>query len=320
MKRNVGFLLIGAGLLSLLYFLNPIGVFTWTGFSFGTEEIYLEKSVDSSSLNKLELDVGSADVKVTRGSGDQARVTLSGRASSNYADKLDLKVETRGDTLVLGLNQDVVSIGFKVLDIEMNVELPEKQWKSAKLETGSGNIDLAELKGDSIGIKVGSGNISAQEIAFQKIELNGGSGNATLSQIETDQMDLQLASGNLNVTKYTADLLKFDLGSGNVELFDGQSAVEGHVSSGNVRIEAEELLHNTDLKLGSGNATVELARQPKSLEVDFRGGSGNGQIGFTGIEYQEKSEEGDVLRGTFGSGDVKLNVQTSSGDFKLEEG
>lgn len=321
MRRSMGFLLIGAGVLSILIFWNPGGVISWSGFSFDSREVKLEESVSAESLSRLKVETGAVDVRLLRGSEDEVKVYLNGKASPKYADNLGIKAETQGDTLVLGLQgEEGFTFGYRAMDIEMSVELPEKQWKSVHVEIGSGNIDSSGLRSDFIGVKAGSGDISLEDLVAREMDIKGGSGDAFLSKIESDTVTLELGSGDIEMDQYTAGKIRFKLGSGDVELADGQSELEGITHSGNIRLEASELLHNTELKTGSGDVTVKLSEQPRSLAVDFAGGSGEGKVNWKDFHVQNQSEDNDVLIGTFGSGDIKLKVETGSGNFRLEEG
>lgn len=140
----------------------------------------------------------------------------------------------------------------------------------------------------------------------------------TLPEKQWNTVDVETGSGNITIDGLETDSLAFDAGSGNVKLIDGQAEIKGKVGSGNILVETRELLHDADLKTGSGNVTVKLAERPESLHVDYRGGSGQGRIQWDGFVYELESDERDVVKGSFGSGEVQLYVRTGSGNFTLK--
>ncbi|MEY9095165.1 DUF4097 domain-containing protein [Paenibacillus sp. RC84] len=318
MRRNMGFLLIGAGVLALLYYFNPVGVFSWNGLSFKTQDIHLEKTAEAASLQNITVETGSADTRIVKGEGDQVNVRLDGSVSKKQAEKFQLKVDAKGDTLSVGIEEpNEIGVGVTIINVELVVELPEKNWKSVRVQSGSGNIDLESLKGDSVETKAGSGDTSFREIKSAKLVANAGSGNIYVADVQGDAITLKADSGDIRAEQYAANDLKFEGHSGNVELKQGKASLQGETHSGDIRVEAGELLRDADLKSGSGSVKIELTEEPKSLAVDFEGGSGNGSVDWEAFSYEEKNDKKDRLKGKFGSGEVKLKVRTGSGDFQL---
>lgn len=291
-----------------------IGVLIWFGLSvwnsdegfmsglpfFGTKEVHIEKSFEASSLKNVEVDVSSSDINVIRGNSAQINVRVQGKASSKIASKIDLKAKTKGDTLELGIDQpNGFQFGFHYSNVSITVEVPEKQW-------------------NEIQAKVSSGNISVEKIESKSIEAKASSGNIKLTSSQAAEMELSTSSGNIKAADFKADSLKFHTSSGDVSLKDGEAKLKGDATSGNIRLDVDELLHDADLSTGSGNVTVTLDREPKSLAVDYRGGSGSGKIKWDGFRYEDKGKDGNMLKGSFGAGETKLKVTTGSGNFKMD--
>jgi lia operon protein LiaG len=186
-----------------------------------------------------------------------------------------------------------------MMDIDLSVELPEKQWAAATIESGGGNVNVQAVNAGSIKVQTGSGNIEAMEIKAESITLESG-------------------SGNIAAERYTAKTLNFQDGNGNVKLKDGESAVQGQTGAGNIHLESERLIHDTSLRAGSGGVTVDLLQEPSSLGVDFQGSPDMADIQWDGIRYELKDEDEGRLKGTFGSGGALLQVRIGSGKFTLE--
>lgn len=321
MKKRTGYLIVAAGVLLLIFTMNPRNIFSDVhfGFSFDTKKINEETTLAADDFQDMILQTGSTDIMVTKGNADEIKVRLNGKVSSKYADQVKLKVEPNGDSLVLGVDEDHgIDLGINIMDIELSVELPEKQWAAANIESGSGEIEIGSIRGDEVTVKAGSGNVTVQHVNAGELTVKTGSGNIEAEEIEAESVSLVSGSGQISADRYHATQLDFQNGSGNVELKDGESALQGKTGSGNIRVDMERLIHDADLRTGSGNVSIDLDEEPTSLEVDFQGSSGEGNIQLDGMRYEVKDEDRGRLKGTLGSGEFLLKVRTGSGNFKLE--
>ncbi|MCZ8520680.1 MULTISPECIES: DUF4097 family beta strand repeat-containing protein [Paenibacillus] len=301
-KRNTksGLLLLAGGILMLVFILTKEG---WAqipvSFSLNTKEVRMEKTADPASIEHIKINSGSTDVRVVPGSSDEIRTRLEGKASPAYAEKLRLDVKPQGETLQIDVSaSDSFQIGINLTELDLIVELPEKDWKSVSVRTQSGDAELAGLKG-------------------AKVEAEAGSGDIETKGIEAAQLKLRTSSGNIGTEEFKGEELAFRAESGDVSLTGVQSALKGSAATGTITVRTEELLYPADLTTGSGDVIVQPARQPGNLSVDFRGGSGTGKIQWEGFTYRENNEEGDRIAGVFGAGEIPLKVHTSSGDFTL---
>ncbi|SDD48635.1 lia operon protein LiaG [Paenibacillus sp. UNCCL117] len=320
MKKSFGYILIAAGVLIALFVLNPVRLWSGGDFLFRAKDIQQEQSLDASRVRTVRVESGSTELEIVPGSSDQIRVWLSGKASAKFADGLKLKVEPEGDTARISVDvPDDVGVGIQRLDLELRVEVPETGLKLLNVESSSGDVQLERINADQLQIRASSGNIHLEQLKGEKVLANASSGNVQAVDIQATTIDLQTRSGNLYAEDYKAAELKFETTSGDVKLEDGQAIVSGHTDSGRIRLEADELTRNTDLKGSSGDVIVALSQQPKSLKLDYRGGSGEGKVEWEGMSYTIKQEEGKRIEGSFGSGDIKLNVRTNSGEFRLEK-
>jgi len=321
MKKRTGYLIVAVGVLLLIFTMNPRNIFSdiQFGFSFDTKKINEEQTLDADIYRDLTVKTGSINIHVIPGATDQITARLNGKVSSKYADQVKLKVEPNGDSMTVGVEEDHgINLGISIMDLQLTVELPEKNWETAKIESGSGNIEIESLLGDEVTVKAGSGNVNVQQVNAGELAVHTGSGNIEVEEIEVVSVALQSGSGEISADGYHAEQLSFQNGSGNVELSDGEAALQGKTGSGNIRVDAERLVHDADLRTGSGNVSIDLAQEPTSLEVDYQGSSGEGNIRLDGMRYEVKDEDKGRLKGTLGSGDVLLKVRTGSGNFKLE--
>lgn len=274
--------------------------FAHNWFSFASNKIDIVQTLEADRLDRIVVEAGSTDVNIVRGRSDQIEVRLHGKTSASYKDKIELLAEAKGDTAMLEAKKpEDWRPGFRVQNLVMTVELPEKQWNEIRVDASSGNIALSELVSDSIRVEVGSGNLK-------------------LADSEAGEISLKTGSGNVSASGFQAETLAFAVRSGNVELKDGEAELKGETGSGNIRVEFAQLVRDAELATGSGNVAIRLDREPKSLSVDYRGKSGNGKIGWKGFDFREKDEDGSTIKGAFGGGGTKLKVTTGSGNFTLD--
>jgi len=291
-------IVIAAALCFLFYAVGPMqGLFA----DFNTREVQVNKTIAAAGIDSIDLSAGSADVEIVPGDAEQIRANLHGRAGTLTAKRIQVRAQTRGDTLYVSLERPGGWLfggifGWMTARLTLTVELPEKQWKALQVAAASGNIRLSQIRSDQLSARTGSG-----KIALENAE-NGG-------------IALRTGSGDITANHFRADKMTAETGSGDIRLTDGEAKLTGQTGSGNIRLETDALRRDADLRTGSGDVDVRLASAPSSLAVDVRTGSGSERIEWDGFAAEEKSRS--VLRGAFGDGGVKLTVRTGSGDFTL---
>jgi len=310
----IGLILLVAGVIGI--------VITFSGdddlLDFGTKRIDMGETVAAAAVTDIHVKGSSVNVEIGRGAGSDILVALEGRASEKFIDKIDLKVDTDGSRLTIEPDMpNGFSIGINIIDIKLRIELPEKQWKDVSVNVGSGDIALSDVAASRLILEAGSGNIEASRIEGDSVKLHSGSGNQRLAEVKAaNAIELEVGSGNVTVDTFEAGSLGVDATSGNVKLLDGTAAIAATTGSGNIRYETAELTQDARFKAGSGDVTIELDEEPRSLRVEFRTGSGESDIDWDGVQYDIK-EEGDVS-GRFGPGEALLEVTTGSGNIELE--
>ncbi|GGG63812.1 DUF4097 family beta strand repeat-containing protein [Paenibacillus radicis (ex Gao et al. 2016)] len=250
-------------------------------WNFGTEPYSKSETIDASSARNIAIETKSLNVNVVRGTQKEVVVRLEGRASAKYADRFDMDVEQSGDTLhIIGKYKDALTIGFNFENIKLIVELPEKAWDQFEVKSASGNIRLAD--------------------------------------IQASQLELANSSGNIKVEDYAVTQLNFAIGSGNIVLEDGTGEIKGDTRSGNVHIDSEQILNPITLKVRSGNVKIESENEPESAKIQFRTGSGNSKVKWSQFSTVNSNDGGlDGVVGS-GSGNIVIDVETRSGNLRIQ--
>ncbi|WP_238187092.1 DUF4097 family beta strand repeat-containing protein [Paenibacillus sp. L3-i20] len=319
LSRFFGLLLVVIGVVALFYVLSPgEGSPFKKLFKMVTKEISVEEKYDINDLKHLSIDDSSMNIDIIPGSSSQAIVRMTGSVSKNVFNEYKLEGRKDGDTLRIKTKSGDGWNWFTWSTVKLTIELPEKQWEEFTVYTNSGNISVQQVLSTKLSLKTSSGNIQAKEVEGQAISLKSTSGNIKLSEASSDDVELKTSSGNITVEEYEAKQIDINTVSGNIKAIEGLSEIKAKSSSGNITIKGEDLLHDTDLKSTSGNVTIDVYNEPTSLAVDYSGGSGQGNIKISNFSYETKSNDRDVIKGAFGTGETELIVRTSSGNFTLK--
>ncbi|MFC4098667.1 DUF4097 family beta strand repeat-containing protein [Paenibacillus xanthanilyticus] len=268
-------------------------------FSFGTVEVAKEASASAAGIERIKLGASAADIDIVRGAGDKFKATLTGRASKKFLDRIEVKLVPSGSELIVDVKASTgFSIGLNILDVDLRLEVPDRQWSKLVIDGGSGNVELSDLKIDELIASIGSGNVHVKNLTSRKLELEAG-------------------SGNLHAESSKADLVQMDVSSGNLRLTDvAASAVDAETGSGNIYVTADQLSGSVKAETGSGNVTIATLERPESATVQFATGSGDLKNEWE--DGRESDEDGVKEQIVFGSGDVSVAVETGSGNLYLE--
>jgi lia operon protein LiaG len=250
------------------------------GFSLETYNVHDNVVVQNSDISSIEINISSADLMLHPSGENEIIVEMNGKISKKLKKKLKLDVQESGNKLTIGLlgeEQIKLNIGVLIVDTRVEVFLPQKIYDSLNIKTSSGDMEIQDFKAKETILKTSSGSLMIRDFHGKEHHFQSSSGEIILENVTGD--------------------------------------ITAESSSGDISIQLENETGDIDAKTSSGDVTIEYRDQPASLNLDFKGSSGDGEILIDGVKFEENSEH--KIRGTIGSGDYKLNVRTSSGDFVL---
>jgi DUF4097 and DUF4098 domain-containing protein YvlB len=297
------------------------------------------------------------DIIVEGYDGTQIQAVLEKRMiSQRVEDKTkfeEMRLHHRQEGAVLHLELQGAE-GLKTSDGTVKLRLRIPTSLDLDLRTDSQDISLSQLSriDGQVRLESESGNLDLRNIALKRLDLQTRSGNVSADQaselitIQTQSGDIKLkgsvyesqlstASGQIQVEAGVNHLLKAESASGdlNVQLLDGRGRLDLRSKSGDIeltgQIQAETELGavsgdlHCDLNL-SDSASVGLSTQSGDVDLILRPGSQcklevsavSGDIECRlDLQQRESSEHG--LRGTLGSGEAQLKIQTQSGDVLI---
>jgi len=256
------------------------------------------KEVPSSGVRSIEISSRGINAYIVRGGADRIQAVLTSKSGTTFLHGFELNAEMKdGGILVIEANRSTPWIPvFMRMGADLTVELPANLYESVTLAIGSGNASVADVEANKIAVTSGSGNIAFGNLSAQEMTVRSG-------------------SGNITGERFAAGLLSAETGSGNIKLADGSAGLRAKTGSGNIRLELEELDRDAELQTGSGNVTVLLRKEPKSLRFDLSARSGNSSVEWP--HRTESAADHRGMKGTIGAGETELTVRTGSGNIKL---
>ncbi|MFS0862681.1 DUF4097 family beta strand repeat-containing protein [Fredinandcohnia sp. 179-A 10B2 NHS] len=310
-------LLVMVGVLGLIISVNTSGVEV---FTFSSVEVDEKQEVPAEGVKKIVIDSPSVDVNVTPGNGDEIYVEFTGKVGKKSKALYNLDINEDGDTVEITMEKEnkFQFMMFNFTKVSLNVEVPEKVYEELQINAASGDIVVDEVNAQELTIETHSGDIDVKNgEGIGKLVVKASSGDVLVNDVFVEnKLEIKTSSGDIVATDNQAKVIELLASSGDISTTNLNSKeVTINTSSGDIEVEAVEVTGDLILEASSGDIDVEFLKTPASLAVDFRGGSGDGDANIEGMEFSEKTEHRII--GEIGSGEYKLNVRTSSGDFTV---
>lgn len=204
-----------------------------------------------------------------------------------------------------------VSETLHVSTVSGDIFLGQSQ-SDTTLSTTSGNVTADRLEGDVRASTV-SGDLSLGEVRGDML-FSTTSGITHLGE-GTGRFEADTTSGDIRVEELRGNFL-IDSTSGDVYVSDGSGCGRADTVSGDVHISLGELTGGLNVSTTSGNAVLELPGTG-SWTLDFDSVSGECSTFFD--ERLHFNKRGNKASGTYGDGENKIDVSTTSGDLRITE-
>lgn len=295
-----------------------------------------ERRLQVTGPVQLDVTTGSGSISVRTGDASSVRVVGIIRASSGWFDGTDPeeKVRTLEANPPVEQNGNVIRIGhIEDRELRRNVsisyELVVPVETRLNSETGSGDQSIEGAQGP-VKASTGSGNLTIATVGAE-VEADTGSGDITLSSIN-GRLRAETGSGNIRGTgiagAIVADTGSGDVrveqtapgdvdvgtGSGNVELGGVRGSLRVSTGSGDITV-GGEATGAWKLDAGSGNITVRL---PSGAAFDLNARTSSGRVTIDHPVTVQGSIGRGELRGKVRGGGFLLEVDTGSGDIRIE--
>lgn len=294
--------------------------FMTDSLGFRTASIQDKKTVNNDKIEQIEIQHASSDVHVTSTAGKEITVEMKGKVSRKLQDQFKLKIAENGDKVIIAVIQNndwMPNIGINMVDVNLEVALPEKVYRALDVNLVSGDIMMENVKAKEISLSTSSGDINAKEsLAEKKFVIHSISGDIMLQDSKTKDLQVDVTSGDSYIRNAEAKMVTLSSISGDVLIDRVKGDTEVGNISGDIQIRRDELDGNIKVDSTSGDVDIQLSKDPQSLALNYNGVSGDANVQVNGMLFEEKSEHS--IKGKIGNGDYVIDVSTASGDFTLQ--
>ncbi|MEO8190102.1 MAG: DUF4097 family beta strand repeat-containing protein [Acidobacteriota bacterium] len=182
-------------------------------------------------------------------------------------------------------------------------------------DVASADVRVDHLSGN-IRLNGSSGDVQAADI-HGSWKSDFSSGDIVLERFSGERADFASRSGDVRIASMEAAVLSLETSSGDLKITDAEIAdVSLHTGSGDILLESRgRRLDRLQARTGSGDVALRIPREAP-FEAHGSFGSGDMHVGFTDGTATVRS--GEMIAYRRGSGGVRINVDTGSGNLTIE--
>ncbi|HJS56819.1 MAG TPA: DUF4097 family beta strand repeat-containing protein [Vicinamibacteria bacterium] len=194
---------------------------------------------------------------------------------------------------------------------ELDVRVPRRALE-AGFYNRAGGVTASGVQG-TLRFDTAAGAIDVDHVSGDVLA-DSGSGDVTAADVE-GSFRCDTGSGTCDVRGFRGDRLSLDSGSGRLRLVDVQArVVDADTGSGDVEA---ELRSAARVRADTGSGDVRL-RLPRDASFELRADTGSGDVKSRFSDAEPIVRRREVIGYRRGDGDVKIDVDTGSGDVTVE--
>lgn len=316
--------LIGAFLIALV---GLAGCTDWQSFP-GS----FDRALTVNGPVRIELDNGSGDVRLMRGNDSTVAIHCQFHVHAWPGQNPNSRIADISSHPPISQDSNLIRIGNDVQhwnDVEFDFTIQVPRDTEVHLVTGSGEMNISEINGPAT-LSTGSGDITAEGIG-NDTHVTTGSGTVKLEDIQ-GEVDATAGSGDITlkhvrraarvhtgsgdiVVDSPGESTSIIAGSGDIQVTNPAGDLRVHTGSGGIDINGSPAASAFwELHAGSGDVTLNVSSTSSfRLYAHSNIGSINSSVPISVTEKTSSRE----LRGTVGSGQARIEVETSSGDIEI---
>lgn len=290
-----------------------------------------EKSLKVDGPVRFEISNGAGDIEIVAGPDGQVQIHGDYRVATFLFARTQRRAEDIRENPPIEQRGNVITVGLdaqRLRHVTINYRITVPQATLLRARSGSGNIVVRGLKGP-VRLSAGSGNITAEKIG-DELEASTGSGNIRLTHV-AGPVVANAGSGDMALDNIRGPI-RTRTGSGNVTLSRPGDRAHSTTGSGNVRVSDAA----SDLRISTGSGDLTISGNPAAQSYwELRASSGEININVpesasfrlyarttsgaleTNIPLTIEEKNRKSLRARAGSGDARIEAQTSSGNIRI---
>lgn len=301
-----------------------------------TSEGSFQRIISVTGAVNIDVVTGSGNVTVRTGSGNQVQITGhirvggwlgDGAGADEKVRKLEANppIQQSGNDIRVGHIDDPelrrnVSISYDIV-VPENTQLHSRTGSgdqqieglhgTVEVGSGSGRVTVSDI-GDAVRAEAGSGDVEIRDVKGN-LHAKTGSGTIRATQI-AGGFEGETGSGNITLEQVSAGSVRAHTGSGDLELHILRGSLDAQTGSGTIKVDGDPTGAWT-LHTGSGDVHLKLTAAA-SFDLDARTSSGELTVD------QPITVQGTIgkkeIRGKVRGGGVPVNVETGSGDIRVQ--
>lgn len=293
-----------------------------------------QRTLQVTGTVALQVETGSGSISVRPGSSNQVHISGHIQASQWFDGNAEEKVKRLQENPPVQQSGNDIRIGHiddpelrHNISISYEIEVPAST--QVHSSSGSGNEEISGISGP-VEAGTGSGDVRISEIGGN-VRAHTGSGNVDLKTIKgtvyartgsgtvqasgiAGGFDGETGSGHLLLEQTAPGSVRAQTGSGGLELRNVHGSLQAQAGSGNIQADGDASGEWT-IHTGSGNVDL---RFPQNASFDLNAHTGSGSINLNHPVTVQGSIGRKEVRGKVGSGGVPVDVQTGSGDIRID--
>lgn len=264
-------------------------------------------------IESIDIEWISGPVEIRSCPGDTVHVTEYAKRPLDYGQQLEFTVD--GRALRIRWTRERAFWKGIMLTKHLVVEIPSgMELEKVKLKNVSGSVSAAELCGRELAFSSTSGRVEAVGIAAGSLKLSSVSGAVRLEGVSAESLSVDTTSGRAEAVGIEAGKAKFNTVSGSLKVYGNAEKFALNTISGSIELKAEQLPEKAGLESVSGRV---------SLTLPENGGFTVKYNSMSGHFYSDFPLAGSLGRksgkGSYGSGDASVTLNTMSGGMELHK-
>ena len=279
----------------------------------------------------LDIANGSGKVEITPGASGEVRIHGAFRVSTWPWERPQDRVAQISQHPPIEQSGTLIRIGHvwsrMNVVVDYTIEVPVET--EVRGVVGSGELNVRGIRGPAK-LVAGSGEITAERIA-EDTQAVAGSGDLHLCDIN-GEAQATAGSGDLQLTNVHG-AIRANTGSGDVSIEHAGGDIIANTGSGDINL--RDIVGDLRIKAGSGDVTVDgnpaansywefhtssgsvTLRVPSNASFRFYAHSSSGSID-TGLPMTIEERPKHELRAHVGDGKARIDVNTASGDIRVD--
>jgi len=274
-----------------------------------------ERVEEIRGIRIISIETVSDKISVIPVDSDEIKAHYYGSYSTTNPDyRPEMVVEKSGSRINIKIvyRSNHLNISF-YSDLKLDVYIPEQFKDDLMIKSTSGEVAVGKFNLKELEYSNTSGNMYAEWIEAEKAGLSTTSGETRLNG-KFGGFKFATISGNLISDDFTSKESELNTTSGEIRLSGKPGDVNSTGVSGNLNLYYTDFSNKIETNTVSGEVEIRLPADA-GFELQYGTVSGEAQCDFAVSDRQGKKG----LRGTVGSGEGSVHVNTVSGNMKIRK-